>query len=113
MKQQHETSLCRFRPVACENASRGCVEVLPYKVNIYYVLGVLIKGFDKMQDINSHQKNCNNRQKTTKHESDVKSPVKRKSVNKPLKTSLKDSTTKVTAESPEIKIEFCDNITLD
>lgn len=90
VKPQHETSVCRFRPVACENASRGCGEVLPYK------------------DINLHQRNCINRQKLTKQELDVKSPVKRKSVSKPLKTSLK-----VTTESPEIKIEFCDNITLD
>ena len=66
-----------------------------------------------MQDILIHNKNCQSRQKLTKHESEVKSPVKRKSVSKPLKTSLKDSTSKVTTESPEIKIEFCDNITLD
>ena len=66
-----------------------------------------------MQDMLIHNKNCKSRQKQTKHESDVKSPVKRKSVSKPLKTSLKDSTSKVTTESPEIKIEFCDNITLD
>ena len=107
MRTEHEKNVCRYRPVPCQYSSRGCSEILPFKVSRVWVLKKDLWPLILIEDIALHEKHCIYRLTAPKLEPDIKSPAKRKTSSKPLKTG------KGTIDSPEIKIEYCDNITLD